>query len=210
MEEKQIQDDLLSIRNMMERSTKFISLSGLSGVLAGIYALVGAAWAYTIIYGSSGFSGPREYVTADIPTRPEKLVLLVCIAAGILVVSVLTGLILTASKAKRKGQSIWGKTSKQLLFQMAVPLVAGGLLVLILLTRHYYGITSPAMLIFYGLALIGASNFTFSDVKYLGLTEVLLGLIAACLPGYGLIFWALGFGVLHIVYGTIMYFKYDR
>ena len=105
MEEKQIQDDLLSIRSMMERSTKFISLSGLSGVLAGIYALVGAAWAYTVIYDSSGFSGPREYVTADIPARPQKLILLVCIAAGILVASVLTGLILTTSKAKRKWQS---------------------------------------------------------------------------------------------------------
>ena len=210
MEEKQLQDDLLSIRNMMERSTKFISLSGLSGVLAGIYALIGAAWAYSIIYAGSGFFSSRDYVTSDIPAHPQKLILLVCIALGVLVASVLTGLILTARKAQRKGQSIWGKTSKQLLFQMAVPLVSGGLLVIILLTRHYYGITSPAMLIFYGLALIGASNFTFSDVKYLGLTEVLLGLVAACLPGYGLIFWALGFGVLHIVYGTIMYFKYDR
>lgn len=210
MEEKQIQDDLLSIRNIMERSTKFISLSGLSGVLAGIYALTGALWAHTIIYGGSGFGSQRNYVTADIPAHPQKLILLIGIALGVLIASVLTGLILTANKAKRKGQSIWGKTSKQLLFQMTVPLAAGGLLVLILLTRHYYGITSPAMLIFYGLALIGASNFTFNDVKYLGLTEVLLGLIAACLPGYGLIFWALGFGVLHIVYGTIMYFKYDR
>lgn len=210
MEEKQIQDDLLSIRNIMERSTKFISLSGLSGVLAGIYALTGALSAYTIIYGGSGFGSQRNYVTTDIPAHPQKLILLIGIALGVLIASVLTGLILTANKAKRKGQSIWGKTSKQLLFQMTVPLAAGGLLVIILLTRHYYGITSPAMLIFYGLALIGASNFTFNDVKYLGLTEVLLGLIAACLPGYGLIFWALGFGVLHIVYGTIMYFKYDR
>lgn len=210
MEEKQIQDDLFSIRNIMERSTKFISLSGLSGVLAGIYALTGALWAYTIIYGGSGFDSQRNYVTADIPAHPQKLILLIGIASGVLIASVFTCLILTANKAKRKGQSIWGKTSKQLLFQMTVPLAAGGLLVLILLTRHYYGITSPAMLIFYGLALVSASNFTFSDVKYLGLTEVLFGLIAACLPGYGLIFWALGFGVLHIVYGTIMYFKYDR
>ena len=109
----------------MERSTKFISLSGLSGVLAGIYALIGAAWAYSIIYAESGFSGTRDYVTADVPAHPQKLILLVCIALGILVASLLTGLILTAHKAKRKGQSIWGKTSKQLLLQMAVPLMSG-------------------------------------------------------------------------------------
>ena len=210
MEEKQLQDDLLSIRNMMERSTKFISLSGLSGVLAGVYALIGAGLAYTIIYGGSAPSVSYNYATAGMAGQPQQLILLACIALGVLVLSLLTGFFLTARKAQRKGQSIWGKTSKQLLFQMAVPLIAGGLLVLILLTRHYYAITSPAMLIFYGLALTGASNFTFSDVKYLGLTEVALGLAAACLPGYGLLCWALGFGVLHIVYGTIMYFKYDR
>lgn len=81
---------------------------------------------------------------------------------------------------------------------------------LILINRGYYGIIAPSSLIFYGLALISASNFTFSDVRYLGILEILLGLIAACLPGYGLLFWAVGFGVLHIVYGSVMYFKYDR
>ena len=81
---------------------------------------------------------------------------------------------------------------------------------MVLVYRGYYGVVAPASLIFYGLALIGASNFTFTDVRFLGLCDVALGLIAACLPGYGLVFWALGFGVLHIVYGSVMYFKYDR
>jgi len=93
---------------------------------------------------------------------------------------------------------------------MSVPLFTGGVLLLILLDRGFYGIVSPASLIFYGLALVSASNFTFADVKYLGLTEIVLGLVAACLPGYGLLFWAIGFGVLHIVYGGVMYYKYDR
>jgi hypothetical protein len=93
---------------------------------------------------------------------------------------------------------------------MATPLVTGGLLILILISRSYYGIITPATLIFYGLALVSASNFTFADVKYLGLLEIALGLIAACFPGYGLLFWAIGFGVLHIIYGSMMYLKYDR
>ena len=92
----------------------------------------------------------------------------------------------------------------------AVPLVSGGLLILVLIYRGHYGIVAPASLIFYGLALVGAGNFTFTDVKYLGLCEIFLGLIASCLPGYGLLFWAIGFGLLHIVYGSIMHFKYDR
>ncbi len=93
---------------------------------------------------------------------------------------------------------------------MATPLLVGGILILIFISRGYYGIVASTSLIFYGLSLVGASNFTFTDVKYLGICEIILGLIAACIPGYGLLFWSIGFGVLHIVYGGVMYLKYDK
>ncbi len=210
MENNEIQNDLASIRNLMERSSKFISLSGLSGVLAGVYALIGAALAYNLLYKGdwriyiippeSGFSLFNNSVVVQ----------LVLIAVVVLVLSISTGVYLSYKKAKRNGQPLLGRVSRELLFNMNVPLLAGGGLMLILLYRGYFGIIAPASLIFYGLALIGASNFTFTDVKFLGLCEVVLGLLAACFPGYGLVFWALGFGVLHIVYGSVMYFKYDR
>ncbi len=210
MKENDIQHDLASIRSLMERSSKFISLSGFSGVLAGIYALIGAAIAYFMLYDGDN----RMYsVHASAETALFEdviLIKLVTIAAVVLVFSVSTGIILTYQKARRKSQPMWGKASKDLLFSMLVPLLSGGVLIVILLYRGYYGIVAPSTLIFYGLALISASNFTYTDVKFLGLCDVVLGLIAACLPGYGLVFWALGFGVLHIVYGSVMYFKYDR
>ncbi|TSD62975.1 hypothetical protein FFF34_018660 [Inquilinus sp. KBS0705] len=210
MKEKEIQDELTSIRSLMERSSKFISLSGLSGVLAGVFALIGAALAYNIIYGSGGFFTYRVYVSHDVGQFPDNALKLVLIALVVLIASLTAGVLLTMRKAKQKSQNVWGATSRQLLFNMAVPLISGGLLIIILIIRGYYGIASPASLIFYGLALIGASNFTFKDVRYLGICEIVLGLLAACLPGYGLLFWAIGFGVLHIVYGSIMYIKYDR
>ncbi|TWR23913.1 hypothetical protein FPZ42_18055 [Mucilaginibacter achroorhodeus] len=210
MKENDIQNDLTSIRSMMERSSKFISLSGLSGVLAGIYALVGAAWAYTIVYGTGGFLSYREYVFENASTSSERLIKLICIALGVLVASILTGIILTLRKAKQKGQNVWGRTSRQLLYNMCVPLFTGGALILILIWRGYFGVVAPASLIFYGLALINASSITFKDIHYLGISDILLGLLAAIMPGYGLIFWVIGFGLLHIVYGSIMYFKYDR
>jgi len=210
MKENDIQHDLASIRSLMERSSKFISLSGFSGVLAGIYALIGAAIAYFMLYND----GSRLYSIHESPAtaifEDVILVKLITTAAVVLVFSVATGMILTYKKARRKNQPIWGKASKDLLYSMLVPLLSGGFLIMILLYRGYYGVVAPASLIFYGLALIGASNFTFTDVRFLGLCDVALGLIAACLPGYGLVFWALGFGVLHIVYGSVMYFKYDR
>lgn len=207
MEEKEIQDELSSIRNLMERSSKFISLSGLSGILAGLYALAGAGYANYLL--SSGIGRnvyqPGYRILADLQTLALLLVAIV-----VLMASVITGVLLSLRKAKKTGQPIWGKTSRALVFHMSAPLVAGGLLILILLFRGYYGIVAPASLIFYGLALISASNFTFTDVKYLGLCEIALGLVAACMPGYGLLFWAIGFGVLHIIYGSVMYLKYDR
>jgi hypothetical protein len=211
VEEKEIHDELTTIRNLMERSSKFISLSGLSGILAGVYALIGAAAAYYLLYVDVHINNPNTHyhIVEDIRSIVHIYSLLL-IAIIILFASVITGVILTSRKAKRKGQPIWNKISRALLFHMAVPLVTGGLLILIFLTRGYYGIAAPATLIFYGISLVSASNFTFTDVKYLGLCEIILGLATACLPDLGLLFWALGFGVLHIIYGSMMYLKYDR
>lgn len=212
MKENEIQDELTSIRSMMERSSKFISLSGLSGVMAGIYALMGAAVAWWYTYQSDYFN-LRNPVSYDDPidghlfTNWEKLAL-----TGIIVfiASIATGVVLTLRKAKQKGQSVWGRASRQLLFNLAVPLVTGAILVLILISRGYFSVVASTTLIFYGLALVNASNVTYNDIKYLGIIEIVLGLLAALLPGFGLLFWAIGFGVLHIVYGSIMYLKYDR
>jgi hypothetical protein len=207
MKETDIKDDLASIRNLMERSSKFISLSGLSGVLAGVYALIGAVAAYMILnYGSIDYTDGAT--TVDFSS--SVIILLIVIAVAVLIASILTGIILSYKKSKKSGQPFWSKTSKALLFNMATPLVAGGLLMIIFILREYYGIVGPASLIFYGLALVGASNFTFTAVRSLGICEIVLGLISALYPGYGLYFWALGFGVLHIIYGSVMYLKYDR
>ncbi|RKR85358.1 hypothetical protein BDD43_5627 [Mucilaginibacter gracilis] len=210
MENQNIEDELVSIRSLMERSSKFISLSGLSGIMAGIYALIGSALAYHTVYSRTGFFSSRDFVVADIDTHLNTLIHLLIIAAAVLLLSVCTGIFLSVKKAKRKGQSVWTTTTRSLLFHSAIPLVTGGLFMMILMNRGYYMIVAPASLIFYGLAVISGSHYTFTDVKYLGILQIILGLIAALYPGYGLIFWALGFGVLHIVYGSIMYFKYDR
>ncbi|HMI66070.1 MAG TPA: hypothetical protein VK517_08550, partial [Cyclobacteriaceae bacterium] len=72
-----------------------------------------------------------------------------------------------------------------------------------------FGIVAPSFLIFYGLALINASPNLYEEIRYLGYSEILLGLLCAVLPNYGLLFWAIGFGLFHILYGAVMYKKYD-
>ncbi|RZK82270.1 MAG: hypothetical protein EOO92_02365 [Pedobacter sp.] len=206
MKDQEIHSELASIRALMERSAKFISLSGLSGIMAGIYAIIGAAIGYCIVYGTSGGLDYRDHYISDQTT----VFSLFLIALTVLALSLSTGILLTVQKAKRKGETVWNPASKRLLVNMAIPLITGGILIIIFLLRGYYGIIAPSCLIFYGLSLVSGSHYTVSDVKWLGIYEILLGLIAACLPGYGIVFWTIGFGVLHIIYGSIMHFRYDK
>jgi hypothetical protein len=197
-------DDLESIRQLMDRSVKFISLSGLSGILAGIYALAGAGLAYS----SLQYKSVVDYRTNSVQ-HPAIVQKLLAIAAVVLIASLATGFLLTIRKSKRQGIKINLANTKRLAINLAIPLVAGGIFILILLSKGHYGVVAPASLIFYGLALINASPNLYEEVRYLGYCEIVVGLIAAYFSGLGLLFWAIGFGGLHVVYGAAMYRKYD-
>ncbi len=208
MEERNYLKDIADIKQMMSRSSRFISLSGLSGILAGIYALLGAAAAWFQL--DAYRQGYPDYLTAvaggGINSLTRNLFL---IAGAVIVASIVTAIILTTRKARKNDEKIWDSVSKRLLLSFAIPLVSGGLFCLAILQRDITGLIAPATLLFYGLALINASKYTLGDIKYLGMANVVTGLIATQFAGYGLYFWALGFGVFHIIYGFIMYNKYD-
>lgn len=203
-ENRDFERDLASIRNIMERSVKFISLSGLAGVMAGIYALLAAIWAYQFL--NIGFISQNNIHATTAVGLAWKIIVLGTIT---LTASLITGWYMSQRKAKKIGATLWNATSKRLLLTIAVPLVAGGVFVLIMLWHGYYGLVAPATLLFYGLALVFASQNLVDEIRYLGYCEVILGLLSTVFMGYGLIFWAIGFGVLHIVYGVLMYRKYD-
>lgn len=196
---------ITQIRSMMERSSRCISLSGLSGVFAGVFALIGAYLAYLKL-----FSFGESYRLLEGESFADVIVYLVLDAAFVLLASLTVGTLLTIRNSKRKGLKIWDNSAKRLVINLAIPLLAGGLFCIVLLYHSIVGLVAPATLIFYGLALVNASKYTFDDIRYLGLCEIVLGLAGSLFIGYGLLFWAIGFGVLHIVYGTVMYFKYER
>lgn len=207
---KQQQDyirDISEIRSMMERSTKFLSLSGWAGIMAGVYALAGAYIAYAVF----DFS-PRKVVYNPLGRMHinKDFIGLMLVAAAVLLLAIGTAWFFSNQKAKKKNEKLWNATSKRLMINMGVPLVAGGLFVLILAAKGLIGLVAPATLIFYGLSLYIASRYTYEDVKILGLVQVMLGLIAALYIGYGLLFWAIGFGAGHIIYGIYIHYKYER
>ncbi|MBK5191766.1 MAG: hypothetical protein JJE07_00900 [Flavobacteriaceae bacterium] len=197
--------DITEIRSMMERSSKFLSLSGWAGIMAGIYALLGGYIAYTFLnfhpdelfYSSSGSSSF---------SLPEVILL----AITILILALGTAVFLSYKRAGKRNEKLWNPTAKQLLVNMMVPLVVGGLLILFMVLKGLIGLVAPFSLLFYGLALFNAGQYTYQEVKILGLTEIILGLIGSWFVEYGLLFWAFGFGVAHIIYGIHMNYKYER
>ena len=201
-------ETLQDIKRIMERSSRFLSLSGLSGIAAGICALAGAWFANKQLdqyYGHYDEHG--HYEGSNFQQLKMNLLL---IAGIVLAAALLSSFYFTWRRAKQNRLPVWDHTTRKLLINMLIPLAAGGLFILAMLQYDEWRYVAPACLIFYGLALVNASKYTLTDIRYLGLLEIILGLINTQFIGYGLYFWAGGFGVLHIVYGAIMWWKHER
>lgn len=201
MNTKDYLQDIKDIKQIMSQSTQFLSLSGLSGVLAGLYAISGSVYVYYLLEKNA-----YKYITLESKT----FLYIVITAILVLFSSVLTAYFLTIKKAKKRNEKLWNITAKNLLINFSIPLVTGGIFCILLLKNKYYGLIVPITLIFYGLACVNASKYTLRDIRYLGITMIVLGLLSVAFLGFGLFFWAFGFGVCHILYGLMMYYKYDR
>jgi len=197
--EKQL-DDLKAIREMMEKSTRFLSLSGLSGIMAGITAIAGAAFAWFYILSNPSATGLD---------RTQQLTVLLVDAVLVLGISIGFGIYFSATKARKSKQKLFNKVTQKTLYNLSIPLIAGGIFSFICLVRGDVEIIAATTLIFYGLALVNASKYTFDEIHYLGITEIILGIGAAVFLHTGIIFWTVGFGICHIIYGVILYKKYD-
>jgi hypothetical protein len=202
MNSSKLHDDLSEIRTIMERSTKFLSLSPWSAIMAGIYALTGAAIAFQMMDSTAVQKKEILGVSDAIP--------LLFLAGSVFFAAAITALAVNYSKAKKAGQSLWNAPARRAFVNFSIPMAAGGVFALTLFLHGYYGLIAPSTLIFYGLALINTGNFTFGDIRSLGIWQLALGLVASIFPSYGLLFWALGFGILHLVYGAVLYWKYER
>lgn len=197
--------DITEIRTMMERSSKFLSLSGWAGIMAGIYALAGAYIAYAFL----NFQ-PEELFYSSSGTSSSNILEVVLLGLTILSLALVTAVLLSYKRAGKRGEKLWNPTAKQLLINMAVPLVTGGLLIILMIYKGLIGLIAPFSLLFYGLALFIAGRYTYKEVRTLGLIQIILGLISSYFIEYGLLIWALGFGIVHIIYGLYMNYKYEK
>ncbi len=208
-------DDIRDIKKMMEKSSRFISLSGLSGIAAGLCALVGAYYAYPLVTAANSQLNDREQVQKQYQSSIDTSAGLLGsplfqIAIYTFIAALLLSFFFTYLRSKKTNTPLWGTVAKRLIIQVAIPMAAGGIFILHLIQQNALTLISPSCLIFYGLALINASKFTTSEIRYLGYGQLFIGLVSLWFPGMGIYFWAVGFGVLHLFYGVIMWYKYER
>ncbi|MDB5248219.1 MAG: hypothetical protein JWQ40_2613 [Segetibacter sp.] len=208
-------NDLHDIKQMMERSSRFISLSGWSGIAAGICALVGAYFAQNVIAdskvnGSYAVDIVQSSRAGSVSLHDLMGHRLFIIAVLTFVAAFVSAFIFTYIRSRKNNTLIWSATSRRLMVNVGIPMIAGGVYLLKLVENGTYGLVAPGCLIFYGLALINGSKYTLGEIRYLGYCEIFLGIISCWFIGLGLYFWAVGFGILHIIYGTLMWYKYER
>lgn len=204
-------ESLTPIQVLMARSSRFISLSGLPGICAGTFALAGtAALAYR-------FDLPLtledyQYQAVNVYGHPNLAFyrFIVIDALLILVASLTTAILLTTRQARQNHLPVWDKAARRVFWSMFIPLSTGGIFCLVLLMHHMLALVVPATLLFYGLALLNTSKYTLPNIRYLALSEISLGLVGSYFIGYGLLFWAIGFGLFHILYGIRMYPRYKK
>jgi hypothetical protein len=203
-------DDLKVIKKMMEESSRFLSLSGLSGIFAGLAALAGGVAAHFIILNTKSSIMEGAIISLSIRESGKLTTLLLADAVIVLLLALGGAFYFSQKKSEKKGLRFWTPVSKRLIINLFVPLIAGGFFILLLYIADQWLMIVPAMLIFYGLALVNAGKFTYDEIFYLGITEIITGILAGIFQGSPLFFWVFGFGILHIGYGLFMYRKYER
>lgn len=209
--QKEQLDAIQEIRTLMERNSRFLSLSGLSGALAGIAALGGVAAIYNRLGISCTEPAYYNFLLNENGEPESSLITFVLLTALIMLVIALGGAAILAKRNAQKLQvPVWDNTAKRMLINLAIPLATGGLFAAILFEQRYLELIVPSTIIFYGLSLLNAGKYTLSDIRSLGMLQIVTGLIATVYHEFGLHFWAFGFGVLHIVYGIIVYNKYGK
>ena len=210
MKEIEVKQTLDDIRDMMSKSSRFQAISGWSIIVIGVFAAIASLMAATVIgiVDVPFFGNLQRYATLNTPTKIQAAAV---IALVLFTVCLLTVFIFAIVKSKRHNlRFTFDKRMAQMLLAFFIPLLAGGLFSMAMVLQHHYGLTSSIMLMFYGLALINCSHYTYPILRWLGYTELLIGIIDCFTMSHALLFWFLGFSVAHILFGIIYVIMFDR
>ena len=176
-------EQLRFIRQTMESAGSFTAVPGWGQIYIGLTALA-AAW------------------IAAKQTEPSAWIQ-IWLAEAVIALAIDVWTIL--EKAKRANQSLDSGPARKVALSLAPPMFAGGVLTWVLFQS---GMTTaiPAMwLMLYGTGVMAAGAFSVSVVPVMGLCIFALGALAVITPPSWHNFeMAIGFGALHIIFGSII------
>ena len=174
-------ENLVFIRQAMERSATFTTIPGVGGVLMGIVALAASA------------------VAARQPTGDRWL----AVWLGGAAIAAIFGLIAMVRKANRSGGNLTGAIARRFALGMAAPFVAGAAITYELWVVGSFAVMAPAWLLLYGAGVLTGGIFSVPIVRAIGLCFMALGIAAIVSPPDWRNIWlAIGFGGLHIGFGA--------
>jgi len=180
-------DNLRYIRETMERATAFTGISGWGEVAIGATALVASVLAAN----QSTF----------------KFWLAVWVAEG--VISLLIAGWSMDRKARAAKMPLVSGPGRKAVFSLSPPMIAGGLLTLVLMRAGQTNAIPGTWLLLYGTGVITGGMFSVGVVPIMGLCFMALGATALFAPpAFANWFLAAGFGGLHVVFGVIIARKY--
>jgi len=196
-------DSLNEIKSMMERSSKFTNISGWTWIWVGFVGLISASIAYFIIL-------EEEFRLYTLLPNAQRDINLVILLISTLIVACAGGFYFMINKTNKDGAKFINPTTKRILARFILVLLIGATICAALYMHLSFVYIAPTTLLFYGLALLNVEKDTILEIKYLAYSEIILGLLAFFLIYKGLLFWTIGFGLIHLIFGVWMVLKYDN
>jgi hypothetical protein len=176
-------EDLRFIRQTMERGAAFTAVPGWGGVGMGISAVVAAA----IAAGQATVEGWFLVWTLE--------------AAF----AVAIGAVAIHRKASRADLPVLSGAGRKFLLSFLPPALAGAVLTVALWQAGASSLLPGAWLVLYGAAVVTGGTFSVKIVPVMGVCFMVLGVVALlATPAAGDLFMAVGFGGLHVIFGTII------
>ncbi len=179
-------DNLRYIRQTLERAGSFTAVPGKGGVLMGIVALA-AAW---MASGQTGASGWLSVWT---------------VAA---VVAMVIGIGSAAMKSRRFQVPLFSGPGRKFIAGFTPAVVAGAVLTAVFYRAGISGFLPGIWLLLYGAAVLSGGSASVRVVPMMGACFMLAGTVALLLPGWNDVLLPVGFGGLHVVFGTVIAVKY--
>ncbi len=202
--------NLAAIRQLMERPIRYSTMSGLSGILAGLAALVGVAI-------------DRHVYNHYLPR--EAMWINIFVWAGVFIAAFTCSAVLTHIRERKQNMPFWSPVKRRILMTILTPFICGIGLTVAIMYRWYikdgpnqWGLIPAICMTFYAVALWQVGSFSIGELRVMAVAFILAALVSACffqadIPGLEkgtAPSWALGitFGGFHIIYGLVVWIRH--